>query len=197
MWNIKTEEEISEIEFSNSKFKVTAIIHPATYLNKVLLGSEQGSLQLWNLKSRAAIYKFKGWDSAVRCLAQRDGALHVVAVGLESGQIVIHNIEFDECVFRMSQSQDWGAVTGIAFRTDGPAIMVSASRAGHLAIWDLKERKLASQCREAHADEVTGMASMQGLLLTSSPDNTLKQVREKRPTCVIQLIHLSRTIVGL
>lgn len=30
------------------------MMHPSTYLNKVLLGSSQGALQLWNIKTRLA-----------------------------------------------------------------------------------------------------------------------------------------------
>ncbi len=46
MWDIKTTEQALEVEFSNRQFEISAICHPATYLNKILLGSEQGSLQV-------------------------------------------------------------------------------------------------------------------------------------------------------
>ena len=41
--------------------------------------------------------------------------IDVVAVGLDSGEVFVHNLKYDETVV----SQDWGPVTGIAFRTDG------------------------------------------------------------------------------
>ena len=41
-----------EIQFNVDSFRITAIMHPATYLNKILLGSQQGSLQLWNIRTR-------------------------------------------------------------------------------------------------------------------------------------------------
>jgi len=41
-----------EIQFNADSFRITTIIHPATYLNKILLGSQQGSLQLWNIRTR-------------------------------------------------------------------------------------------------------------------------------------------------
>jgi U3 small nucleolar RNA-associated protein 21 len=40
----------NEITF-HSSFKATAFLHPATYLNKILVGSEQGDLQLWNTRT--------------------------------------------------------------------------------------------------------------------------------------------------
>ena len=42
-------------------------------------------------------------------------AVHVVAVGLESGRIILHNLKFDETVLELKQ--DWGPVTTLSFRT--------------------------------------------------------------------------------
>ena len=55
--------------------------------------------------------------------------------------------------------------------------MVTGSRGGHLALWDLEQRKLSCQMRGSHEGEVAGVRCLPGepLLVTSSPDNTLKQ----------------------
>ena len=42
-------------------------------------------------------------------------AVHVVAVGLESGRIILHNLKFDETILELKQ--DWGPVTTLSFRT--------------------------------------------------------------------------------
>jgi U3 small nucleolar RNA-associated protein 21 len=34
-----------------SSFTATHLLHPATYLNKILVASQQGSMQLWNIRS--------------------------------------------------------------------------------------------------------------------------------------------------
>lgn len=44
-------EIISEISF-NEDFTASSLLHPSTYLNKVLIGSREGVLQLWNIKTR-------------------------------------------------------------------------------------------------------------------------------------------------
>jgi U3 small nucleolar RNA-associated protein 21 len=44
----------STIEF-DSGFTATSILHPATYLNKVLVSSSQGSMQLWNIRSQSVL----------------------------------------------------------------------------------------------------------------------------------------------
>lgn len=40
------------LNFDPNTFDISAMMHPSTYLNKVLLGSSQGALQLWNIKTR-------------------------------------------------------------------------------------------------------------------------------------------------
>jgi U3 small nucleolar RNA-associated protein 21 len=55
MWDVRAEDLYTELNFDNSSFRITTILHPVTYLNKVLLGSEQGQLQLWNLHTRKYI----------------------------------------------------------------------------------------------------------------------------------------------
>lgn len=41
----------SVVEF-DKEFTATSILHPSTYLNKVLVSSAQGSLQLRNVRTR-------------------------------------------------------------------------------------------------------------------------------------------------
>lgn len=67
-----------------SSFNPTCFCHPDTYLNKVVVGSEEGSLQLWNFSTGRRLFEFKGWGAGVRCLAPSP-ALDVVGVGLADG----------------------------------------------------------------------------------------------------------------
>jgi len=174
VWDIKDGSEYLEMTFNNTKTKITALCHPSTYLDKILIGSKQGHLQLWNLKSTKLIYTFEGWNSGVVCLEQAP-AIDVVAIGLESGEVYVHNLKYDESVIKFSQ--DWGPVTTIAFRTDGQPLMMTGSPVGHIACWDLERRKLAHQLKSCHVGSVAGMKCLQGepLLVTNSGDNTLKQ----------------------
>ena len=113
-----TIELYGEIHFDLESFLVMSIVHPSTYLNKVLLGSKQGQLQLWNIRTSKLIYTFTGWGSPVLCLSQSP-AVDVVGVGLENGTVVIHNLKFDESLMKFHQ--EWGPVTALSFRT-GEAI---------------------------------------------------------------------------
>lgn len=172
VWDIKTEENVLEMEFHNDKFQITTIMHPSTYINKILLGSEQGYLNLLNIQSQSIIYTFKGWGSGVTALVQSP-ALDVIGIGLKSGDIILHNIKFDETVMRFHQ--EWGPVSSLAFRTDSP-LMVSGASNGRIVMWDLEKRKVFSQLLSAHTGAVTGLQCLpsEPLMVSSSPDNSLK-----------------------
>lgn len=94
-------------------------VHPSTYLNKILLGSQQGQLQLWNIRTNKLIYTFTGWGSPVLVLSQSP-AVDVVGVGLETGDIVMHNLRYDEILMKFHQ--DWGPVIALSFRTGGAVL---------------------------------------------------------------------------
>ncbi|KAL1773937.1 WD repeat-containing protein 36 [Sigmodon hispidus] len=173
IWHIYSEEEYLQLTFDKSVFQISAILHPSTYLNKVLLGSEQGSLQLWNIKSNKLLYTFPGWKVAVTALQQAP-AVDVVAIGLMSGQVIIHNIKFDETLMKFRQ--DWGPITSLSFRTDGHPVMAAGSPCGHIGLWDLEDKKLINQMRNAHSTAIAGLTFLhrEPLLITNGADNALR-----------------------
>ena len=71
VFDIATRELHSEIEFSSSFTPIT-LLHPHTYMNKVLVASREGKLQLWNVKKGKMIYEFKSIkdNAALAALAQ-------------------------------------------------------------------------------------------------------------------------------
>lgn len=42
-------------------FQPSCMVHPDTYINKVLIGGTDGTLQLWNYKTQQLVHSFKGW----------------------------------------------------------------------------------------------------------------------------------------
>uniref|UniRef100_A0A6Q2ZKN2 Uncharacterized protein n=1 Tax=Esox lucius TaxID=8010 RepID=A0A6Q2ZKN2_ESOLU len=158
VWDVESEEEYLQITFDKVSFEVSAVMHPSTYLNKILFGSCQGGLQLWNVKSKYS----------------HSCTVDVVGVGLSSGQIVIHNIKFDESMMKFQQ--DWGPVTSLSFRTDGHPVMAAGSPVGHIGLWDLEEKKLVCQMREAHNTAIAGLTFLHSepLLITNGADNAIR-----------------------
>ena len=80
VWDINAAEISFELNFNPDTFSISAMIHPVTYLNKILFGSIQGSMQLWNLKTGKMVFAFNGWKSQITILEQAP-AVDVVAVG--------------------------------------------------------------------------------------------------------------------
>ncbi|XP_038127938.1 WD repeat-containing protein 36 [Cyprinodon tularosa] len=173
VWDVQGGDIYLQLNFDPGTFDVSAMMHPSTYLNKVLLGSSQGALQLWNIKTSKLLFTFPGWSAAVTVL-QQSPAVDVVGVGTATGRIIIHNIRLDETL--MSFTQDWGPVSTLAFRTDGPPIVASGSPQGHIAFWDLERKQLVAQQRNAHRTAVAAATFLHGepLMVTNGADNAIK-----------------------
>ncbi|KAL5705530.1 hypothetical protein ACHQM5_023824 [Ranunculus cassubicifolius] len=155
-------------------FNPTCIIHPATYLNKVLIGSQEGSLQLWNISTKKKIHEFKGWGSSI-CSCVSSPALDVVAVGCADGNIHVHNLRYDEEVVTFTHSTR-GAVTALSFSTDGQPLLASGGSSGVISIWNLEKRRLQTVIREAHDSSIVSLHffANEPILMSSSVDNSIK-----------------------
>jgi U3 small nucleolar RNA-associated protein 21 len=172
-----------EFGSSGETFAVSQLLHPSTYLNKILLGSNQGTMQLWNIRSNRMIYEFQSLGSPITCLVQSP-VVDVVAVGLLDGTVVLYNIRTDQ---RLMQFHQEGRVTAISFRTDDNSaadnnneahqIMVTANMAGDVAMWSLNTRRLVHLLKNAHDGCISAMQFLPGnpVLITASTDNSIKQ----------------------
>jgi U3 small nucleolar RNA-associated protein 21 len=168
-----------------STFTATHLLHPSTYLNKVLIGSSQGSLALYNLRSRSLIHSFPSptpaSPSPITALAQSP-AVDIVGVGYLDGNIRLLDLRMDEEIMRLRME---GGVGSLSFRMDNEAILASSSLGGSLALWDLDQRgRLLHLIPNAHSSAISSLQWIPGqpLLVTSGPDNTIKQYTFETPT---------------
>ena len=84
VWRIgEYDEPLASVQLQQG-FTPTCMAHPDTYLNKVVVGSDDGRMQLWNFSTAQMIYEFKSLGAGVRCIAPSP-ALDVVGVGLADG----------------------------------------------------------------------------------------------------------------
>lgn len=177
MWERERPDALfTRLEFG-STIRIRSVLHPAAYTNKLLLGFDDGSMQLWNLKTSKMLYRFEqfvGASSAVTCLAQ-SSVVDVVAVGLQDGRVVVHNLKFDRAIREMRFADR--AVTALAFRLqeDAPHL-IAGSDAGDLAVWHLETGRLLVELVGAHRAPISGLACFTGepLFVTSSGDNSLR-----------------------
>ncbi|KAF6265106.1 WD40 repeat-like protein [Scenedesmus sp. NREL 46B-D3] len=169
-------------------FEPSCMAHPDTYINKVVVGGADGSLQLWNFKTQQLVHSFKGWGSPVRCLAASP-ALDVVGVGLADGRAVLHNLRFDEQVMVLHNAAAAGTSAGrflqgtaaanaaAASSAAGLPLLAAGGSAGIVALWNLEGRCLHHVVRDAHDRPLLGLHFFAGepLLMSSAGDNSIKQ----------------------
>ena len=84
------------MEFNAENFYITCLMHPSTYLNKILLCSKQGQMQLWNIKT-----KYVHTSSSITlyvCIAlsykdhNKLGSLSVGKQGVQSCRLVLYGL---------------------------------------------------------------------------------------------------------
>eukprot|EP00981_Chlorochromonas_danica_P014054 scaffold7245_cov197-Ochromonas_danica.AAC.14 len=173
--------------------QIRAVYHPATYLNKLVFGFEDGGLELWNIRTQKLLHTFRALDkhlarpSAVSAIDQSP-ACDVIAVGLASGDIFFVNLKLDIALFHFKQK---GAVTSLSFRSDvmvdGSPYLASGSVTGSISFWqiggeadqDNEQRgrgRLLTSLAQAHNGAVRRLAFAQGepLLITTGEDNSIK-----------------------
>lgn len=179
VWDIQSASVYFSLEFDSKAFHITCLLHPATYVNKLLLASRQGTMQLWNIKSNKLLHEFFSNDAqstSITVLSQSTVA-DVVAIGYNNGQIRLHNLRYDETLVTFTQDFN-GPITSIAFRLDNIPHMVTGSSAGHICVWNLDTCHLISQVREAHKQcAVAALHYVPGepLLISSGSDNALRE----------------------
>ncbi|KAG8633655.1 WD repeat-containing protein 36 isoform X2 [Manihot esculenta] len=182
IWGFKGLEQnlapIGHIMLDN-RFTPTCLMHPDTYLNKVVLGSQEGTLQLWNISTKKKLYEFKGWNSSITSCVSSP-ALDVIAIGCADGKIHVHNIRCDEELVSFSHATR-GAVTALCFSTDGQPLLASGGSSGVISIWNLEKRRLQSVIKEAHDNSIISLHffANEPVLMSASADNSIKDQQSR------------------
>ncbi|KIJ06278.1 hypothetical protein PAXINDRAFT_103430, partial [Paxillus involutus ATCC 200175] len=125
VWDVSDEPSLScTIQFDIG-FTAVMVLHPATYLNKVLVASSEGDLQLWNIRIQTCIHKVSSSklltasavanspSSPVTALVQSP-AIDVVGIGFTSGEISVYDVRADERLMRMYM--EGGGIKAMSFR---------------------------------------------------------------------------------
>jgi U3 small nucleolar RNA-associated protein 21 len=200
IWDTAAEEfALIRIHRLPSDSTVSCVLHPHAYLDKILIGTEEGHLDLFNIHVGELVYRLKPFERirdfnvlnnlilrnneeetndddamtiSVTCLCN-SSVLDVVAIGLSDGQIILHNIRYDKSLFSLVHSP--GPITSLSFRTDGEPCMVSGNAKGEIAVWDLNKRSLIQLLSNAHSASVTTLLFVpyEPVLISSGADNTL------------------------
>ncbi|KAF2191079.1 Utp21-domain-containing protein [Zopfia rhizophila CBS 207.26] len=200
VWKSSTLDHYTTLQGASSSPLSGSICNMPTYLNKILAGRSDGSVEIWNLSTAKLLYTLLPPASnygAVTAI-QPTPVLSLLAIAYESGLVIIHDVRMDKEILRLNTGGSTKfPVTSIAFRTDGlgagddgrkEGVMATASReSGDVTFWDLNEggRKMGV-LRSAHnaSPSATGgigdgiskieFLAGQSVLVSSGLDNSLK-----------------------
>lgn len=190
VWDVLEKELTTTVEFEGD-FTATHVVHPSTYLNKIVVTSKEGGLQIVNVQTRQIVHSFSPdtfqdassmTRSAITCAVQSP-AIDVLALGLNDGRILIFDIRSGETLLQFQMSSDspshLASITALSFRTDNEAqTLASADVHGNIALWDLDNGgTLTSLVRRAHESLIGGLHFFPGqaILVSSGADNSIRE----------------------
>lgn len=172
VYNSQSQELHTQISLRKDT-EATCLLHPDTYLNKVVIGTADGRLEIWNIRTGNLIHRTEDFGSQITTISAAP-VLDVVAVGLLDGRIIIYHLLADE---RMIELRQDGRVNSISFRTDGVQVMATSSNTGDIAFWDLEKSRIAHVSRGAHMGSIASVKYLNGqpILLSSGFDNAVRE----------------------
>jgi U3 small nucleolar RNA-associated protein 21 len=200
VWKSSTLEHYTTLRGASSSPISAGICTMPTYLNKIFVGRQDGSVEIWNLSTAKLLYTFLPPAANFKAVTalQPTPALSLLAIAYESGPVVVHDIRRDKEVLRLNTGASANfPISSISFRTDGigagedgsrDGVMATATRHnGDVTFWDLNDggRKMAV-LRGAHNPPPTtgrgiggGISKIeflpgQAVLVSSGLDNSLK-----------------------
>lgn len=166
-----------------------------TFLNKVFVGKSDGGIDIYNVSTAKLVHTIVPPSSAgpVICMAPAP-AVSLLAVAHADGSLRILDVETEEAVMTLQQSDTAKPISNITFRADGvgagddgrlDGIMATSSiESGDITLWDLtRGGKVAGILRAAHetsssttASGISGIEFLPGqpVIISSGLDNALR-----------------------
>ncbi|PHH65881.1 hypothetical protein CDD81_1250 [Ophiocordyceps australis] len=193
---------------ANQGHRITGgITNMPTYLNKILVGRNDGWVEIWNISTGKLIYTIlpPSPDSGFVTCMEPAPALSLVAIAYSTGLLVVSNILTDQSIIQVDAGSEEAPVNSISFRTDGigagqdgrkdGVMATTTSATGDVTFWDLNRGgRVMGVLRSAHnppsrdGSNVGGGISKatflagQPIIITSGYDNSLKSwIFDKTP----------------
>ena len=152
---------------------ITAVAHPDGFAGKILVALDDGSIQLWNVRTQMQIYGFSGFDSVVTRMVQSP-FMNVMAFVTQDGRVVMHNFKTDNELFSL---QHPSPINDLSFRLDGPPQLAVGLESGALFVWDLNLRQIIATVPNCHNSAITSVCFLksQNIVITGGIDNAIRQ----------------------
>lgn len=140
VYDAKTGEVRQEIRVEASE-TVTCLALMPGYTNKLLVGTAEGSLQLYNYQRGSFLWSSKQHSGSSPIFSLAASAFKdIVACGTGDGRVVLVDILADETITEFHHTE--GAVTSVAFRVDKDGYLVSGTSLGEVVVWDINNRSM-------------------------------------------------------
>eukprot|EP01022_Parablepharisma_sp_SALTPOND_P000854 TRINITY_DN105149_c0_g1_i1.p2 TRINITY_DN105149_c0_g1~~TRINITY_DN105149_c0_g1_i1.p2 ORF type:complete len:1065 (+),score=106.10 TRINITY_DN105149_c0_g1_i1:9590-12784(+) len=176
VWGLPGCNKVGEIQVPGKGL----IMHPPTYLFKVLIAGGR-ELELWNVNTFKKIYDFPTiravFDSNIKVL-EESVVVDVVAIGLESGRIIVANIKTDKILLSFEAGSK---ITSLSFSHPESGIeyslLAASTTAGDVVLYDLNAKRVHTTIKAHNSKCVEKAFFIPGepLLLSSSGDaNSIK-----------------------
>ncbi|POW02636.1 hypothetical protein PSHT_12028 [Puccinia striiformis] len=214
VWNLETKGLQLTIELPSTFGLATTLVHPSTYLNRIVVASQEGQLAIYNIQTGALVHIFQPTlfttPSKAQCLGDKvpitrmvqAPAVDIIAVGFADGWCSLVDVRFGEEILAVKVGRSEGsnlltngildAITGITFRSESDTqVMVTSSSQGHLVVWNLNEGgRLLHIIREAHDSAISNAYFLPGqpVVVTASGDNSIKMWLFETPTGLPRLL---------
>lgn len=145
MFNAKNGQIVKRMKFDH---EFDQMMHPSTYINKLVFAGAGGKLELWNVIDQKLIYAFPKLSASgeergeITSIAQSP-VLHTIAIGYSSGEILLFNLQTDAVLFSFRESDSVSTLSFSSDTTLGVSMLASTSRS-HPAVtlWDLNKQKV-------------------------------------------------------
>lgn len=173
-------------------FPVVHLLHPSSYLDKLLVAGPEGQLLLWNIEKNKCIFSFDFFTKSncrITCM-QQSPVVDVVAIGLNDGTLSVLNIKTNKQLFRLSHLAN--RISCISFRShESKCHLAVGDDQGSIYVWDLNEKRILHTINSAHSLPIHTLEFLaaSGIILSSAGDNQIKQwVYEETSNSLPQLL---------
>lgn len=188
--NVKTGLNLTDLTL---EFQPLGLLHPPTYLNKVVFWAEQ-SLALYNVNTANKLISFDQVPSVSKLivtgkritLVEASPAVDIVAIGFETGLLGLVNLKTG-AVLRSFQASARLNCVGFSMDITRTPLLLTGDDSGSVLNWDLNKGELLHAHRSAHNSRPISFLSFlnfegKDMYLTGSEaDNSIKLWNKQDP----------------
>ncbi|GMM33619.1 rRNA-processing protein [Saccharomycopsis crataegensis] len=176
----------AHIKVNDSYGQITNVLHPATYLNKIVI-TTPSHIMIFNIRSLKLIHRsrhdFSQAAFGAISTATLAPVLDCLALGTSLGKVVLLNLRTDKIIKVLDIAStntiagSGSAVSSISFRTDGMAHTAIGLRSGDAVFWDLNNNTRLHRLPNVHRHGLSKLEFLNGqaVFISSGNDNQLRE----------------------